>query len=77
MDDLDALKPTIFVGVPRVFDRIRSGALEKVRLAIIIIITIACHNNITTVVVVSFSFVNFCSGILFRRLHSKIVLLKR
>ena len=31
MDDVGALKPTIFAGVPRVFDRIRSRILERVR----------------------------------------------
>lgn len=30
LEDLEAFKPTIFVGVPRVFDRIRQRTLEKV-----------------------------------------------
>lgn len=30
VEDIEALKPTIFVGVPRVFDRIHSGILAKV-----------------------------------------------
>eukprot|EP00889_Picochlorum_renovo_P004400 jgi/Picre1/31430/NNA_006782.t1 len=30
VDDISALKPTLFCGVPRVFDRIYSGALEKI-----------------------------------------------
>lgn len=30
MDDLEALKPTIFIGVPRVFDRVYSGVMDKV-----------------------------------------------
>lgn len=33
MDDIDSLKPTIFVGVPRIFDRIYTGVSEKVRSA--------------------------------------------
>lgn len=31
MDDVGALRPTIFVGVPRIFDRIYSGVKDKVR----------------------------------------------
>lgn len=31
MDDVGTLKPTIFVGVPRIFDRIYAGVSEKVR----------------------------------------------
>lgn len=30
VDDIAALRPTIFVGVPRVFDRIHSGIASKV-----------------------------------------------
>ena len=30
MDDIAALRPTIFVGVPRVFDRVYSGVTAKV-----------------------------------------------
>ena len=30
VEDIEALKPTIFVGVPRVFDRIYSGITTKV-----------------------------------------------
>ena len=29
-DDIEALKPTFFVGVPRVFDRVRDKALRTV-----------------------------------------------
>lgn len=28
--DIEALKPTLFIGVPRVFDRVREGALATV-----------------------------------------------
>lgn len=31
VDDIGALKPTLFIGVPRVFDRVYSGVYEKVR----------------------------------------------
>ena len=31
VDDIAALRPTIFIGVPRVFDRIYTGVLAKVR----------------------------------------------
>jgi long-chain acyl-CoA synthetase len=31
VDDIGALKPTIFIGVPRVFDRIYSGVLSKIQ----------------------------------------------
>eukprot|EP00892_Ulva_mutabilis_P009905 jgi/Ulvmu1/7287/UM035_0075.1 len=31
MDDVGALKPTIFVGVPRIFDRIYTGVSDKVK----------------------------------------------
>lgn len=31
MDDVAVLKPTIFVGVPRIFDRIYTGVSDKVR----------------------------------------------
>jgi len=34
MDDIGALKPTIFIGVPRVFDRIYSGVLAKIQVGI-------------------------------------------
>jgi hypothetical protein len=30
LDDVGALKPTIFVGVPRIFDRIYTGVTQKV-----------------------------------------------
>ncbi len=30
VDDIAALRPTIFIGVPRVFDRIYTGVLAKV-----------------------------------------------
>jgi len=33
VDDIAALKPTLFLGVPRVFDRIYAGALAKVKAA--------------------------------------------
>jgi long-subunit acyl-CoA synthetase (AMP-forming) len=32
MEDLAELKPTVFVAVPRVFDRIYSGLLQLLRL---------------------------------------------
>ena len=35
MDDVGALRPTIFVGVPRIFDRIYSGVTGKVPLSLI------------------------------------------
>ena len=31
VDDIGALRPTIFIGVPRVFDRIYSGVLSKIQ----------------------------------------------
>ena len=31
MDDVATLRPTIFVGVPRIFDRLYSGVTSKVR----------------------------------------------
>jgi long-chain acyl-CoA synthetase len=30
LDDVSALRPTIFVGVPRIFDRIYTGVTQKV-----------------------------------------------
>jgi long-chain acyl-CoA synthetase len=33
VDDIGALKPTLFMGVPRVFDRIYAGALSKIKAA--------------------------------------------
>ena len=30
IDDIGALKPTLFVGVPRVYDRVYGGVLSKV-----------------------------------------------
>ncbi len=30
MDDVAALKPTLFVGVPRVFERVYNGVMDKV-----------------------------------------------
>ena len=30
MDDVGTLRPTIFVGVPRIFDRIYTGVTDKV-----------------------------------------------
>jgi len=32
VDDIGALKPSIFIGVPRVFDRIYSGVTDQVGL---------------------------------------------
>jgi long-chain acyl-CoA synthetase len=32
MDDVGALRPTVFIGVPRIFDRVYSGVYDKVRL---------------------------------------------
>ena len=34
VDDIGALKPTIFIGVPRVFDRIYSGVLAKIQVGV-------------------------------------------
>ena len=34
VDDIGALRPTIFAGVPRVFDRIYAGVMAKVRLGV-------------------------------------------
>lgn len=34
MDDIGALQPTIFIGVPRVFDRIYSGVLAKIQVGV-------------------------------------------
>ncbi len=34
VDDIAALRPTIFAGVPRVFDRIYAGVMAKVRCAV-------------------------------------------
>ena len=31
IEDIGALRPTFFAGVPRVFDRVYSGILNKVR----------------------------------------------
>lgn len=31
VDDISALRPTLFIGVPRVFDRIYTGILNKVK----------------------------------------------
>lgn len=31
VDDIGALKPTVFIGVPRVFDRIYAGVVSKVK----------------------------------------------
>jgi long-subunit acyl-CoA synthetase (AMP-forming) len=31
VDDIGALRPTLFTGVPRVFERIYNGVMEKVR----------------------------------------------
>jgi long-chain acyl-CoA synthetase len=33
MDDIATLRPTLFVGVPRIFDRIYSGVNDKARRA--------------------------------------------
>jgi long-subunit acyl-CoA synthetase (AMP-forming) len=33
VEDIALLKPTIFPGVPRVFDRVYNGVISKVRLA--------------------------------------------
>ncbi len=35
VDDIAELKPTVFVGVPRVFDRIYSGVLSKIQVGIV------------------------------------------
>lgn len=31
VDDIGALKPTIFIGVPRVYDRIYAGVMDQVK----------------------------------------------
>ncbi len=31
LDDVDALKPTLFCGVPRVYERVYNGVQDKVR----------------------------------------------
>lgn len=31
LDDCQALKPTVFAGVPRVYERVYSGVIDKVR----------------------------------------------
>lgn len=31
MDDLVEMKPTLFIGVPRVFDRLYSGVMSKIK----------------------------------------------
>lgn len=35
MGDVGALRPTVFIGVPRVFDRVYSGVYEKVRASVL------------------------------------------
>lgn len=35
VDDIGALRPTIFIGVPRVFDRIYSGVLSKIQVHVV------------------------------------------
>jgi hypothetical protein len=35
VDDIGALRPTIFIGVPRVFDRIYSGVLAKIQVKLV------------------------------------------
>lgn len=42
MDDVAALRPTIFVGVPRIFDRIYTGVSDKVCIVKMLIFVMYC-----------------------------------
>ena len=59
VDDLAALKPTFFVGVPRVFDRVRQRVLERVRFLRLHLPTLLCISCVFLVFSVCSLFVLF------------------